>query len=144
MPLGGALGVQKGVHNLGCQPGPDEACPEREHVGVVVLTAVAGTGEVVTQGRANAGNLVGGHGRSDSGPVDDNAGHRLTGSHLAGDRVGDAGVVYRLRAERAAVCDLAPAGREVRRNRLLEFKAAVIGAEGDDAHGSFRSFEVAR
>ena len=73
VPLRGALGGQKDVHDLERQGLGEIAGPERQDVGVVVLPGVLRGCEVEGHAGADAGDLVGDHCRTDARAVHDDA-----------------------------------------------------------------------
>ena len=121
------------------RPGADQRRPQRQHIGVVVLAAVACGRQVVTQGGPHAGELVGRHGRADPRAIHDHpdlgppVGHPL--SHFRGNLR----IVDRLGAVRTAVFDGETTRTDVFGKLLLELKSAVVSAncyglhqEGED------------
>ncbi len=70
MPSSAEFGGEPGFKDLLGQGFADEAGAQGEQVGVIVLAAIGGGGEVVAHAGAHAGDLVGGHAGADPGAVD--------------------------------------------------------------------------
>ena len=68
-----AFGLEPHVHYLFRQSGTDKPGPKRQDIGIVMLAAVAGTGQVVGHCRPDARNLVRCHARTDTCTVNHDA-----------------------------------------------------------------------
>ncbi len=110
---------EPGPYDLQGQVRPEQASPEREDIGVVVLAAVERGGLVVTHGRQHPRHFVGSHARADPGAIDDDASPGLAICDQLGDGQGKVRVIDQLLAVRAAVDGLVPLLTQGSANVLL-------------------------
>src|SRR5690242_19549199 len=94
-----------------------------------MLATVSRKSLVVSSRSQYAGDLVGGHGRCDSGPVHDDAESHRTRRNELGDFTSDARIVDRVLAVRTVIAHGVAALAQVRFQLFLEVESAVIGAE---------------
>ena len=123
-----------------CEPGfgdlqrqrlADQPGTECQHVGVIVFARVSGAGKVVTEGRTHSRHLVGDHGRSDAGAVDDDAVRGLARGHHFGNGVRKIWIINRFSTVGAAIGDFVALFFEPKGKTLLEWIPAMITPDCD-------------
>jgi hypothetical protein len=121
-----------------CQPEGDDfiselerhdACPHRQHVGVVVLAREARGIQIVAEGRAHAGNLVRGYLLALSAAAQHDAPLGAILSNFTRHRKADGRVVDWLRAVGAVVVDGVTQTLQTAFEMLFERKSGVIRAD---------------
>src|SRR5215475_1496721 len=110
----------------------DHAGAESQDIGVIVFSAVAGGGRVITHGGADAGHLVCGHARPDAGAVDHDAEIARAVSHRPRDGVGEIRVIDGFFGKRPEVAMTVAEFGEKFLEALFHFISAVIRADGDN------------
>ena len=107
--------LQESLDDLEGQLGSDDPAADAEHVHVVVLDALVSRIGVVTDRRADAGDLVRRHADADAAATDDDPAIGVALDDLAGDRDRKVGVVAARLAVGAAIDQGVTAGRRTAR-----------------------------
>ena len=124
-------GSQEGEHDFFGQNRPDDPAAQREHVDVIVLDGLVRRVGVVGQSAAHTFHLVGGDGGSGPRPADDDPAIGAAfhdGSPHGGSNVG---VVDGFVGMGSEVGDGMTRSGDGGGKELLEFKAGVIGGDGN-------------
>jgi len=128
------FGSQPQFENLVGQAEGDDAGPDRENVGVVVLAREARGVEIVAERRAHAAHLVGGNLLALPAAAEHDAAIDAAIDDGAADGEAERGIVDRLFAVGAEVVDAVPEPRQGVLQMFFQRKAGVVGADGD-THG---------
>ena len=113
-----------------------EASSQCKYIGIIVFPAISGGSFIIAQGRADARNLVGRHGRSDTRAIDQYAPRGGAGSDEVGHQNGDVGIVGRLRVLHAHIADGQAERFDEGLESFLEKEAAVVRAKGQSLGSS--------
>ena len=117
--------------------GGGDLAGEAKHVGVVVLARQRGGFVIANQRRADAGNLVRRDAHADARGADQQAELRLVRRHALRHRLGVIGIIRGfLRRACQNPSTLTPAFLQMLLQRLLQFEAAVVRAQGDRRRAS--------
>ena len=108
-----------------------QACAQRQYVGVVVLTAHLRLVFIADVGGADSGNFVGGDGHSDTAAANQDPQVRLAVCHLFADGAGEVGIIHRFGGMRALILQLPTASREKTLKLFFQLEAGVVGGNGD-------------
>ena len=116
------------------RPTPTTRAPDRQHVGVVVLTRQARRVQAVAERGADALDLVGSELLTLARTTEHDADVGLAVAHRASGSRAELGIVDALRRVRAMVDDVEPGRRETSNEMLLELVSGVVGPERNDGH----------
>src|SRR6266545_852751 len=128
--VGRVAGLHEGLHQLVGEGGTDDASAQDEDVHVVVLDALVRRVDVVADGGADAGDLVGGHAGAHSAAADEHGPLRAPVLHGQGHLLRVVGIIDgrgRVRAHVDHVVSLLAKGL---RHLLLQREAGVVGPDG--------------
>jgi 23S rRNA (cytosine1962-C5)-methyltransferase len=134
MPSASKRRGQPDRQNLLGETQGDDASAHRQHVGVVVLARQPGSVQIVAQGRADAGHLIGGDLLALSAAAEHDAAVRTAFGDRASDGETDRRVVDHRLAVRAVVGHVVAEPCERPLEVFLEKESGVISANRD-AHG---------
>lgn len=109
----------------------DHSGAKHKHVHIIVLHALVGRVGVVAKARANAGNLVGGHGCAHAAAANEDATFGLAMQNAERQRLGEVGIIYRISAVRTRIYNRMALPAQKISEQLFEFKAGMVRCEGD-------------
>ena len=129
MPAGFELGREKRADDLGGAVGRRQPGPEREDVGVVVLTGEPGRLDFTGQRGADARDLVRRDRHADAGSADEDPAVELVPGDARRHRLGEVRIVDGVGRARAEVVIRDPELVEHALERVLQRESCVIGAQ---------------
>lgn len=109
----------------------EDAGPEGQHVGVVVLAGQPGGELIETEARSHTMDLVGGDGLTLAAAADDDPPVGSTGAHLPTHGGAQAGIVDRFPRVRAEVVQIVVTVAQRRGHHALEPVPGVVSGDGD-------------
>lgn len=123
----GELGAEKDGDKHLCQLDADDPRPETEDVGIVVEHALPRRKSVMSEGRADTGEAIGGDRRPDAAPTKQKTALGITIEHRVGHRARKIRVIARRGIMGAEIGYLMSHARQPGAKLLLHFEPRVIG-----------------